>query len=82
MYLHFTHTHTTGAHTEHIHDTMLRLRSIAEEAGADKDIVQRTHSLALENARRREDLQVKSNHKYAGFQGLFYFRYRVLLFHV
>ena len=43
-----THTHT---HT-HTH------RSIAEEAGADKDIVQRTHSLALENARRREELQV------------------------
>jgi hypothetical protein len=24
----------TGAQTEHIHDTMMRLRSVAEEAGA------------------------------------------------
>jgi len=54
-----------GEHcTEHIFIytyiyTLYVYRSIAEEAGADKDIVQRTHSLALENARRREELQVE-----------------------
>ena len=30
----------------------------AQEAGADKDVVTRTHSLALENSQRREELQV------------------------
>ena len=51
-----------GAQTEHIHDTMLRLRAIAEVCFdgciADKDVVTRTHSLALENSQRREELQV------------------------
>ncbi|EKX42996.1 hypothetical protein GUITHDRAFT_140850 [Guillardia theta CCMP2712] len=55
----------TGAHTEHIHDTMLRLRAMAEEAGADKDIVQVKEIDRLRNQetsllKAQKDLQVRS----------------------